>query len=336
MDPPSAPVAEAAPPVVIVHQSGHGWLTATLPPSLILLGALAITSHQLRPDPRAYAPASGPEKPATVVQVNPTAEMAQPKVEVHAAVPEPVTTAPAETPAPANEMAKVWGIPNEMALALVPPVPVAQPPAEPEAAEPPLVAEAAPDAAESLPEPLKPDDRGAEIIWNDIEAEAEANRREKERGEALRGEAFAKNQAETLAKLERARLSASNNRDEFIQELSTLLRKHGRKAGPFIGELLVLTGRDAPAELMERAEALNRRLVEARVPVEQRIKALRRIGLPETCILDGLARQLQPSIGTRLGPRNGQEVLYHAAMRLVKVPLDTPTPPEPAFSAANP
>lgn len=291
-------VAGASVKVLVVRPSRRSRLAAIVPPTLVLLLAVALTAEQFR--------RRGPgSQPLELVIATPR----------HPAVPTPAIdegeVRVAEVPPAVLPVGEVVDPPSPVAPVLeqtpVPATPVDQ------------AVEVAAGASE--PPPTPPAERAmAEIVWDDIQAEADAARRELEDSQAVRGEAFAARQQTQIERLEAARINAVADRPTFHNDLRTLLGRHGRRAGGYIAELVTVYGREVEPEIYEQAEALRVRLANANVPPAESVLAFRRIGLPEPSILSELAQRLQPTIGSRRGPRNGQEVLYFAAKMLIGVP----------------
>lgn len=296
-----ASVAGASARILILRPTSGQRLRAVLPPTLVLLAAVAATAYQFRPRP-----------------VDPV-----PTAPVIAAVRQPAAKAPliaageihlAEPATPAPE-------PNSVA-----PVPVAEatdPPPEPSTIpDPATVPLSDPDliAASAEVEPAPADRVVAEIVWDDIQTEADQARREREAAEAARGEAFAARQKEQIDRLDRARFNAVADRGTFHRDLRILIARHGRRSGSYIAELITVYGREVEPEIHEQATRLREQLARQNVPPAESVLAYRRIGLAEPSILDELAHRLVPTIGSRRGPRNGQEVLYFAARMLLGVP----------------
>ena len=310
----------AAPPeppaLLVVHSSSRGWLLATLPPSLILVSGLAIASHQMRPDPAAYAPLGNsptPSSPSLAVPLTRAATVDPGKLSVHVEpTPAPESTAP--TP------------PSVVAGPAPETVVVAEP-------VPPLVETADIDFAPAMPAAPSLEPSPSQVVWDDIDAEAREAQRKKHEAEQLRGQVFAENERVAQERLVRARMTSANDRGQFLSDLTTLLRRHGRKAGPYIAELTGLYGRNMPPELQKAAEATRTKLDAAHANAQARVTIYRRVGLSETCILDELSHQFTQAIGSRKGPRNREEVLYFAARLLVTVPLESAAT-QPAKSSA--
>lgn len=283
----------APPIVVLVRAPTRSRLATVLPPTLILLGALALTAYQFRPsaEPRSSVIASSRPVIRRPVADAPAIDSGKLMLtefsDVVAEQPSPPAEAgeevPANTPSPALE---------------------------------PLVE--AEDAVLAANEPERPE---AEIVWDDIEAEADAARLEREKAEKLRGESFAQDQASQIARLNRARGDAEANRAEFLNDLKKMLVKHGRRSGLYISHVVTLYGREVEPEMQAAAFRLRQHLKSSRATPERCVLAYRRIGLPEPCILDELSHLLRGTIGSRRGPRNATEVLYFAARKLVSVPV---------------
>jgi hypothetical protein len=295
-----------APTLLVVQSSTRGWLLATLPPSLILLGGLAIASHQMRPDPAAYAPVGNSFTPPSRTLAVPTTRIA--------------------TVEPGELSVRVEAPPALESAAPPPPTRVAEPaPEVVVAAEPvpPLVETDDIDFAPAMPPAPSLEPSPSQIVWDDIDAEAREAQRKKHAAEQLRGQVFAQNEQVAEERLNRARMTSANDRGQFLADLVTLLRRHGRKAGPYISELTGLYGRNLPPELQKAAEATRAKLDAANADARARVTFYRRLGLSETCILDELSHQFTQAIGSRKGPRNREEVLYFAARLLVTVPLES-------------
>jgi hypothetical protein len=103
----------------------------------------------------------------------------------------------------------------------------------------------------------------------------------------------------------------------FRRELAQLLRSVGKKTGTQIDELCDKFGRNYDPEPLR--EALKRTY--GRIGREEKVRLLRRYGVPEAGILDFLAHDLHRYINTRKGPRDPNEVRVNAAKQLLSIKL---------------
>ncbi len=290
-------VASTSTKVLVVRASTGKRLRGILPPLLILMSALAATGYQFRPH------GTRPSMPAAVF----------------------VTPRPSATPAPLVDEGELRvTVAAAPAAEISPTIPI-DPAPLPTTSDAPLVPLESPadpevSVAAAQPEARPPDRPVAEIVWNDIQAEADAAREERVDSEAARGEAFALRQEAQVTRLEKARNDAVANRGTFHNDLRTLIGRHGRRSGGYIAELITTYGREVEPEIHNEAMRLRATLASANVSPARSVHAYRQIGLPEPSILDELAERLRPTIGSRRGPRNAQEVLYFAAKMLLGVP----------------
>ncbi|MBY0396703.1 MAG: hypothetical protein K2X91_09585, partial [Thermoleophilia bacterium] len=152
-----------------------------------------------------------------------------------------------------------------------------------------------------------------EQIAADIRREAARNAAENQNLAALKPKAAEALRLEALARVEASRAT-------FRAELKDVLDHFKDRAGPEIERLLQRTGRTTPPgaeELFHRG----RRLLSPRVKRRDEIEFMRSCGLPETVILDYLAHKLHPTINSRGGPRDADEVRIRAARMLLAIPV---------------
>jgi hypothetical protein len=300
----------ASPAILVLRPSIRSQLSAVLAPSVILLIALGLAGYQLRP----YPELRSQRVPDRAVRRLPAAEA--PKIDpgelsvAEAKVPDsstPTVAAPPEEPVPPQPV-------QTASIDLQPIFRVVE-----------SITGAKVEAGEA---PSKDAGKRAisEIVWDDIQLEVEEARRNKEAAQALRGESFAMEQESQFARLERARLDAGTNRAKFCSDLKSHIRKYGRDAGPYIRETITVFGKEIEPEVMAAATRERTRLDQIDAKPDLRVRRYRQIGVPDPCILTELARMVSPTIGTRRGPRDGDEVLYFAAKILISVPIDPPAP----------
>jgi hypothetical protein len=344
-DPPGTPAATAAPaPKVVIEYRSRGVHMMLLPPLLIAVTALMITSYQrqarLRPPAR---PATVPAPEAPAVPAGQGRTIMVDASETGAAV-EPITVriAPAPLPATAPDRTPVATAtatptasppPVQAPAAAVPPEPVrkearARPPLNPPA---PLtstigewlspdsperafrvVAEAVAEAAaEAEPRLSK------EQILLGIQAEAQQKKAEQQNLEREVALSKAREMWETIRRTQAERL-------RFHDDLRRLLRELDDGAGAEIKALCERYGREVHPDIQKAVTlALNRSAASTSRKVK--IALMRVNGVPETLILDYLANELDATRNSRGGPRDRNEVRVRAARLLLKYP-----PPAPA------
>jgi hypothetical protein len=132
---------------------------------------------------------------------------------------------------------------------------------------------------------------------------------------------------EFLAMLERVHA----DRRPFHDELHRALRQLGPDAGPEIKAICDRYGRDTHP-VVDKKVKLDMARWSDRLTRGVKIARLRAAGLPEARILDFLAGELNPTIGTRGGPTNRDGVRVRAAQRL----LQYPPPPLVAEAGSTP
>jgi hypothetical protein len=137
-------------------------------------------------------------------------------------------------------------------------------------------------------------------------------------------EEAAKKQAEIdgleANKLAEFRSMRQSERLKFREELREVLQSSGNTAGPEIDKLAKRYGYDA-----ERVK-----LIRARntwkfggMPTRAKVRFTRSLDLPETAVLNFLIEEITLKIGSRDGPRDGNEVRIRAAKMLLTFELPT-------------
>ncbi|MEW4567947.1 hypothetical protein AB1L88_08780 [Tautonia sp. JC769] len=111
-------------------------------------------------------------------------------------------------------------------------------------------------------------------------------------------------------------------RRHFLQCLALAIRQYGRQAGPHIEGLSRDYRIPLPFEVVQLEQRLGANVfLAAGGDLEQTITALRRLGAPESYLLDQLTEQMTRAIGARHGPRNAMEARVFAARKLLGIPL---------------
>lgn len=342
--PRSIPAPAPAPMVIVQYR--RNWWTSLLPPLLLLVLAVGIFKYRVEnPDwgiwwsPRRASPAAPPRiaeahpaPPTPLVEAGPLVarvEEVAPAVEIEVPPPppapadaEPRLKIPAEPigfVAP-NQRAEEAGEarvpfdmtgPADMAVTMVDRRvwPILPPPSREIA--PPLEAEAPEVEAERIRK-----EREALNNLKDDLLEMDRRQAEDKRADEVR-DAIRKNQ---------------ESRADFLRELQGILDRQGSNGGPAIGALCNRYGRELPA----RSEQLARKMLSGtsgrRLDLKTKVNIFRGLSFPEAIILEEIAKQQIPNIGTRNGPKDRGEALVIAARQLVALPLG----PSRAATAAVP
>jgi hypothetical protein len=287
-----------------------------MPPALILLAALAISSYQRQSPVRPIAPS---------IDLNALTRSGASKAELAALPPkvvfrseaEPESTGPTEaTQSPAPSAPATPGSFFEMdsvaGLHPVRPGEVSTPAPDPAGRD-----QNAGTMANQATEEVSKDE-----ILRDIQREADEANARREQMEMLKPRAQAILAAEAVAKIQEGRIP-------FRNELRQLIAQFGNDAGPEIDHLCDAYGRDMPPE----ARAAYHRALRStpRLGQQGKVDLMRSAGLPEPVILDYLAHGLHMTLNTRGGPRDKDEVRVRAGKLLLQFPLATAkrTAPKP-------
>lgn len=110
-------------------------------------------------------------------------------------------------------------------------------------------------------------------------------------------------------------------RRHFLQCLALAIRQYGRQAGPHIEGLCRDYRIPLPSEVVQLEQRYGTNVFLAGGDLEQTITSLRRIGAPESYLLEQLSEQMARAIGARHGPRNAMEARVFAARKLLTIPL---------------
>jgi hypothetical protein len=110
----------------------------------------------------------------------------------------------------------------------------------------------------------------------------------------------------------------------FHQGLVTAIRQYGRDAGPHIDGLAREFFAPLPEEILILQDRYGTNLVPLGRELEDSVIALRKIGAPESFLLEQLTEQLGRTIGARKGPRDMMEARVFAARKLLAIPLPSP------------
>lgn len=187
--------------------------------------------------------------------------------------------------------------------------PAAEDQAEPEAIamapEPDIVAEPPKDPDPAEEPPLSRDE-----MLQAIQDEAVAKAAQREDLLRKKEEARARVEAEAQQRIE-------DERTAFRKALHQILTAGEPDAGRQIDALCNQFGRNYSDEIRNRVTAYLSR-VHGRITVEEEIRLLRTLGVPEPGILDFLANGVKISVNSRKGPRNPDEVRVRAARRLLQ------------------
>lgn len=145
--------------------------------------------------------------------------------------------------------------------------------------------------------------------------------------QALQDEAIAKaaQRDELLKRKEEARARVEAEAQQRIEDERTAFRRAlheivsagGPEAGQRIDALCNQFGRNYGDEIRDRVTAYLSR-VHGRITIDDEIRLLRTLGVPEPGILDFLANGVKYSLNSRNGPRNPNEVRVMAARRLLR------------------
>lgn len=337
--------AEAPAPVIVVEQHPRGVLSRLMPPLLILMAALAITSYRGQ-EPirlmyrRTPAVATVPSHTAPPA-VAPTTLPSGPLPPTAAApVPDPVALPPEEdTPvavAPTTPRPSPFDLdPSDGLHPLDPAPPLIVGTGRPDPPPPGVVvlplpgegpivpaqpAEAAPGVQAAVP--AAPDvDR--EAILDDIQREAALKARQQKEMEELKPRARAQLLQEALVRIEAQRTT-------FRNELREALKTFGHNAAPEIERIVNAASHEMPTEV-ERAYHRARRAMPRGGGLQQQVDSMRSFGIPEPSIFEFLAHKLHTTINTRGGPRDPGEVRVRTAQLLL-----TMVPAKSRSAAADP
>jgi hypothetical protein len=110
-------------------------------------------------------------------------------------------------------------------------------------------------------------------------------------------------------------------RRHFLQCLALAIRQYGRQAGPQIEGLCRDYRIPLPFEVVQLEQRYGANVFLAGGELGQTITTLRRLGAPESYLLDQLSEQMTRAIGARHGPRNAMEARVFAARKLLAIPL---------------
>ena len=119
---------------------------------------------------------------------------------------------------------------------------------------------------------------------------------------------------------------------KFREELAEVVRSKGNQAGPDIANLDKRFGYQGDPVIYQRAYQ-NWRL--SKKGMQAKVDFVRSLELPETAILEFMCSSLHSTIGTRLGPRNENEVRVRAAKQLLKYDLVPAGPARRADTGAG-
>jgi hypothetical protein len=327
-------------PVIVIEYRQRGFASRLMPPALILLAALAISSYQRRTPVRPIAPRIDLKALAQQKHAEPEPPSPPTKVIFRPDTPEPEpdageapTVAAVERPraaAPASpfDLDPASGL--EPVMAPAPPGPdrdlAAAAAATPEPVSPPDPIPAGPAAEDLRPGPDGAmagagNDVSREDILRDIRREADEEDARRDELERLKPRAQALLMAEAVAR-------TNDSRIPFRNELRQLLLDLGDNAGGEIDRLCDTYGRDLPPEVRAAYYRTLRR-APSRMSRQASIDLMRSAGLPEPVILDYLAHGLHKTINTRGGPRDADQVRVLAARALLSVPVSNGRKPAP-------
>jgi len=336
-------------PVIVIEYRQRGLAAKLMPPALILLAAIAVSSYQRstpvfplvprsRPAPAETSPAVA--SPEIVVKAANRARMAE-VASLTAKVPkaeEGNRPAPEAEAAPttargggsllASRRPSPFGLDTVEGLVPLAPGdvvgPVERAPAAaqanpPDAGRPELPADS--DRVEK-PEPSRQE------ILQDIERESREKAGQRRDLTTLKNQARALAFADSLAKAEAKRTS-------FHDDLRQAIKDLGKNAGPEIEKLCVRHGRETMKDVwVTYRHAL--RLAPKAYTSRWKVEMMRSIGLPETLILDDLAHGFHHQINSRSGPRDQNEVRVRAARELLSVPVASTKRPSAAATSTRP
>ncbi len=106
---------------------------------------------------------------------------------------------------------------------------------------------------------------------------------------------------------------------KFRDELRELLKEKGNQAGPDIAKLKQRYDYDVDPVKWDQAYDTWR--FSRMMTVRDKVKYIRSLDLPETTILELMCSSIHPTIGTRHGPRDTNEVWVRAAEQLLRFEL---------------
>ncbi|GAC1465333.1 MAG: hypothetical protein NVSMB9_04840 [Isosphaeraceae bacterium] len=325
------------PPLVVIEYRDRGIAAKLLPALLILLVALMISSYQrrnpVRLSPHTLSPDGQRLDPPPRVSSVPDRTPIKVRAEKHEAPPEKESDKPPalsnkekpeQRPNTGNEAPQQEALASHGPLTrspfdldptdgLQPLENVVEAPPEPgpePATAPPIDGE--PESSEAPPTAVETDVPKEEIL-GDIQREADRKDAERQDLEQLKPRAHALLLSEALAKIQESRLP-------FRNDLRELLKNQGKKSGPQIDQLCEQYGREKLPEVgVAYARAL--RNASPRMGWAEKVRLMRSLGVPEPLILDQLARGIHPTLNSRGGPRDEDEVRVKAAELLMSIPI---------------
>jgi hypothetical protein len=347
------PPAPAQSPVIVIEYRHRGLAARLMPPALILLAAVAVSSYQrktpvrrLSTPPRLVVEPSAHATPKIRVRAGKRVELAEeaakkqePSTAADSSGPVekaavPVAIAMVVEPEPARARSPFDLEPSEGLRPLdspadprseVPPRPVDVAPAEKQFSPPPAPAAGELEAAGEPPRRDDPEVTKDEILM-DIQREADQKNAHRQDLEDLKPRARALVIAEEIAKVQSDRIA-------FRNELKLLMKSLGPNAGPEIDRLCEQYGREMLAEV-RAAYFRALRIAPTRMKSHERVELLRTLGIPEPVILDYLCNGLHKTMNTRGGPRDENEVRVLGARALINLQVKAAAKPAPA--AARP
>jgi hypothetical protein len=370
---PSPEIQPAEAPVFVIEYRQRGLASRLMPPALILLAAIAISSYQRktpvrpllpRPEPAAnLAPhpegpaAEGADRRPLVLAEKSQEAVAQPQqakgqdARSGNSLPAPgtgsvKTTEPTTVAARGSETARE---PSPFELTPVEGLhPLETPPVSP-ALEPAPAAVVSRDrdprpTSDDLPatEPaIRPAPEGNSMPPQEAAAGPSRDdilrdiEREAEQRDAQREDLEGlKTRARSLMLTEAlARVQAS--RALFRTELQQLLAELGDHAGPEIESLAVQYGKE-PLPEVKNAYIRILRTAPKRMTRQARVELMRVVGVPEPLILDQICHEFDKVMNTRGGPRSEDEVRVRAARALLAIPLRPARKPSTASGEPQP
>lgn len=335
-------------PVIVIEYRNRNWLTRLIPPLIIPIAALAITSYQrttpLRPVHLDFAPPARAVVPGGNEQRQPEPDppVSPPAATTLDVTPEVETTraeAPSQTAPVVVALAEPSRSRSPFDLEPVDGlVPMTQPPG-PRPEPMPLEVEAFSGNVDLMPElgqdsepanEARSNERAAtaeaaeaglskEEILRDIAREAAEKEAQRQDLEELKPRARGLLLGEALEQVHAARIP-------FRNDLREVLRTLGKEAGPEIERLCNQYGREPLMEVLN-AYYRRKRSMPPRTSRSAEVEMMRAVGLPEPVILDYLSHALDKTINTPGGPRDQHEVRVRAARLLLTFPVTATRPP---------
>jgi len=187
-------------------------------------------------------------------------------------------------------------------------------------------------------EPVEPEPRrsNAAIVWRGAPADRRADLEEEPNrdgaaGVGHRGRARPVFEPEEPSERQRrlreeiraeAMRVANEERLVYLMALSELVLRYRLEAAAPIQRLSRQFKRQTVTQIEEDYAKLRPWLDARRVGIEDRIRLLRRLGMPEPRILDEIEPLYHRAIGVRRGPRDAREARVFAARKLLSVPLE--------------